>query len=81
MAEELGLGREPETFLPGKGENEPLFIHTLSIRVGDVINNEPVWIKIFLEKGKSMYRWPNFHVQDITKKWSLKYLNLPTFGL
>ena len=42
MAEELGLGREPETFLPGKGESERLFIHALSIRVGDVINDKPV---------------------------------------
>ena len=42
MVEKLGLGREPETFSPGKGGSERLFIHALSIRVGDVINNEPV---------------------------------------
>ena len=57
MMENLGfLGREPETFPPQKGESERLFIHALSIRVGDVINNEPVRIKVVWEKGTGKAR-------------------------
>ena len=56
MAEKLGFGREPETFLPEKGESERLFIHALSLRVGYVINNKPVRIKIVLEKGTGKAR-------------------------